>query len=308
MMVCNGERRIHIEVEGAGELTVIALHGGPGFPADLFRPGLSMLAGEGFRVVYVDLPGSGPSTRPGALEADLAPFIEDIDAIRREVGAQSTVLLGHAWGAILACEYALLRPIEALILVNPLRILRAEGQDHEAQARRVEAVDPSLFPDFMEKLFPKLQAAQAGEGDWAGIDSDPWWARIMTTQWARDPSPAWHEALAAQTWGMQTYFVFKGAAFSDPTHPLNDYDLAERAAGIDVPVLVIASDNDANYVAPARIHAEPVAAALPHAVVVRMDDSGHLPFAEAPEAFAATAAGFLRAQPHATPVSRGAAE
>lgn len=47
------------------------------------------------------------------------------------------------------------------------------------------------------------------------------------------------------------------------------------------------------YVAPARIHAMTIAESMPAAKVVRMDDYGHFPFAEAPELFAAAAADFL---------------
>jgi pimeloyl-ACP methyl ester carboxylesterase len=293
MMVCNGERRVQVEVEGAGEITVIALHGGPGFTHDTLRPGLSRLAARGFRVVFVDLPGGGGSSRHVGAGYALEPYIEDIGAIRREVGGERVAVLGHAWGAILACEYALGQPVDALILVNPLRILRGEGQDAEAQARRVAAVDPTLFPDYIEGVYPLIQAAQAGGRGWEAVDASPWWARMMDTQLADAPSPEWRGAMAATRWGLGTYFDFKGAAFSDPEHPLNHYDLAARAAALVVPTLVFASDNDANYVAPARIHAAPVVEALPDATVFRMDDCGHFPFAEAPEAFAIAAAAFL---------------
>lgn len=41
-------------------------------------------------------------------------------------------------------------------------------------------------------------------------------------------------------------------------------------------------------------HAEVIAESIRAAKVVRMDDYGHFPFAEAPELFAAAAADFLR--------------
>lgn len=297
MIVEHGERRIHVEVEGdpGRQPAVFALHGGPGFTHDYFRPGLDRLAAQGYAVIYLDLPGGGLSSRHAGTGFDLAPYLGDLDAVRAAVGGGRTALLGHAWGGILAVEYALTRRVDALILVNPLRILRPEGQDNEAQARRVEAVDPSLFSDFLNRLHPNIEAALAGDTSrWTKLNADPWWARVLDTQLAGAPSDEWRAAMCATAWGIDTYFDVKGATFSDPAHRMNGYDLAERAAALRIPTLIFASDNDANYVAPARIHASLVAEAIPGAKVVRMDDYGHFPFAEAPDPFAAATAGFLR--------------
>ncbi len=294
--VARGEQRIHVEVEGdpIASPAILAIHGGPGFCLDYFRPGLSRLAAQGFAIVYLDLPGGGRSPRRGGGGADFAPYLADIDAVREAVGANRLTLLGHGFGAVLAVEYALTRPVDGLVLVNPLRLFRGEAQDAEAQARRVAATDPALLTDYVGRLWPSIERALGGEAAlWDEIGRDPWWARMMETQLAGPASEAWKRTTRAIAWGIETYFDFKGAAFADPAHPLNRYDLAERARALKVPVLVTLSDNDANYVAMGRTHGEPVARAIARAAIARLDGIGHFPFAEQPEAFAAAVAPFL---------------
>lgn len=297
MIIPNGARRLYIEIEGdpTAQPTLLALHGGPGFAHDYFRPGLTALARRGFAVIYVDLPGGGKSSRHPGAGSDLQPFLTDIAAIRSALRPERLILLGHAWGAILAVEYALTAPVAGVILVNPLRILRPEGQDTAALARRVRALDPGLYDRYLQRLQPLIERARAGERNlWDQVNSDPWWAQMMATQLAGPASEEWRQAIASISWGIEAYFDFKGAAFADPGHPLNGYDLSEQTRGMRTPALLFASDNDANYVAPARMHATMIAQSIPAARVVRMDDYGHFPFAEAPAPFAAAAADFLR--------------
>jgi pimeloyl-ACP methyl ester carboxylesterase len=296
--VTRGQRRIHVEVEGDPGSTpvILAIHGGPGFSLDYFRPGLSPLRDQGYAIVYLDLPGGGRSSRHQSGESGFEPYLADIEAVRSAIGASRLTLLGHAFGAVLAVEYALSHPVEGLILVNPLRVFRGNGQDAEAQARRVEATDPGLYLDYVDRLAPKIERARAGETAlWDEIDGDDWWARMLDTQLALPPSEAWKRTSRSIDWGIAAYSDFKGASFVDPSHPLNAYDLTRRAPGLKVPVLVTLSDNDANYVAMGRTHGEPVANAIAGALTVRLDDLGHFPFAEAPDAFAEAVAPFLRA-------------
>jgi pimeloyl-ACP methyl ester carboxylesterase len=158
----------------------------------------------------------------------------------------------------------------------------------------VKALDPSLYDRYQQRLQPMIERARVGETDlWERVNTDPWWAQMMETQLAKPASDDWRRAIASLSWGIEAYFEFKGAAFTDPAHPLNGYNLSERARGIVAPTLLFASDNDANYVAPARIHAMVIAESIGAAKVVRMDDYGHFPFAEAAELFAGTAADFL---------------
>ena len=76
-------------------------------------------------------------------------------------------------------------------------------------------------------------------------------------------------------------------------HPLASYDLAERAKALQVPLLIVAGDSDANYVAPSRLHAQPLHAAVRGSTLALMPGTGHFPFVEDPARFAASVAAFL---------------
>lgn len=119
---------------GVGE-PVLVIHGGPGFP-----PGSPWAGPSGFegtrRFVYAHQRGSGLSTRPidrfptknypaNVEELDrklgLATQIADIERLRRALGVEKLDLLGHSFGGLIACLYAIEFPdrVASLVLVAP---------------------------------------------------------------------------------------------------------------------------------------------------------------------------------------------
>lgn len=103
-----------------GQAPVIVLHGGPGGDLagllDLVQP----LASEQ-QIVLFDQRGSLRSPAP----ADAIGFdamVEDIEALRSDLGADRVVLLAHSMGSLLAYGYAQKHPdrVEKLLLVAPM--------------------------------------------------------------------------------------------------------------------------------------------------------------------------------------------
>lgn len=100
---------VRIAAEGRSRATpVIFLHGGPGVPdmrgdSEYF----GRLTKDGFDAYVYDELGSGRSSRLTdprgyTLERDVA----DLEAIRKKIGAERVVLIGHSYGANLAAAYA----------------------------------------------------------------------------------------------------------------------------------------------------------------------------------------------------------
>jgi len=307
MYLTKGDRRIFYDVAGAhsgwrdGKLVerpvILTVHGGLGFSSLYLRPWLSKLA-EGYCVVYVDLPGSGWSSRHLGSDYLMEGLVSDLEDVRKALGIDQVALLGHAWGAILATEYALSYPdvVAAEVMVNPLRILRVEGQDMKAQERMIASTDPQVAEDHMKDLDPKIQRALEGETDlWAEIDSDPSWARLLRTQLASPPQ-IWDTVMDNLHLGMEAYFSHKGNAMQNPEHPLAKYDLAERAVGLQSPLLIVAGESDANYVAMPGTHAQPIHAAVPGSELVTIKEGSHFLFAEDPDGFAGIVTSFLSKQ------------
>jgi pimeloyl-ACP methyl ester carboxylesterase len=98
---------------------LIAVNGGPGAPSD-YIASLAQLAGQELAVITYDQRGAGRSTAPDdhAASYTLLKYVEDLEAVRRTVGAERIDLLGHSWGGLVALEYVALYPqrVSSLIL------------------------------------------------------------------------------------------------------------------------------------------------------------------------------------------------
>lgn len=104
----NGIRMHYVEA-GAGPL-VVMLHG---FPESWhsWRHQLPALAAAHFHAVAPDLRGYGRTDQPSALEAyDIFHLTGDIVGLVNALGAESAVIVGHDWGAVIAAYLALFRP------------------------------------------------------------------------------------------------------------------------------------------------------------------------------------------------------
>jgi pimeloyl-ACP methyl ester carboxylesterase len=86
---------------------VVFLHGGPGMrvgPWDhvFFSP----FAAYGFRVYLFDQAGSGLSDfLPKVRDYTVRHAVEDLEAVRQQIGTDRMILIGHSWGSTLAANY-----------------------------------------------------------------------------------------------------------------------------------------------------------------------------------------------------------
>src|SRR5215212_2030084 len=103
-MGCVAEREGWIEWDGrrtwfrvAGELgsgldALVCLHGGPGSTHHYFAP-LERLAADGRAVVLYDQLGCGRSDRPEEIEWSLQVFLDELAALREQLGLEQIHLL-----------------------------------------------------------------------------------------------------------------------------------------------------------------------------------------------------------------------
>lgn len=282
MRVGNAQRWSVVETLPAGVSLppLLAIPSGPGFSRNTILPWLGGLTTR-WQVSAVDLPGSGDASLDPAQDFSWSAFADDLEQVRAHMGGEPVSLLGHGWGAAMAVEYALAHPeaVAALILINPIRLFAADGQDAEAQARAVNRTDPTLFARWASDVAPGFMAALNGEERWDQVENNPWWGEMVRTQLAR-PTDKWTRAMEGVSWRLRAYATYKGAAMFDPSSAMAKYDLALRAAQIECPMLIIASGDDANYVANPEIHARPIAANLPHARLEIVEGCGHFLFAD----------------------------
>ncbi|MHC4141535.1 MAG: alpha/beta fold hydrolase [Planctomycetota bacterium] len=162
--------RLHQFHRGEGR-PILFVHGGPGFPIRQPMPWLDALAAD-YTVHYYDQRGCGLSSRPfdrfenpnyyanmKQLEATLGlgAQVADLERIRRLLGEERLILVGHSFGGFLAALYAAEFPqrVEKLVLLAPANMLvmpLPEGDDLFTNARDRLPPDRQVeFDGFLEE-------------------------------------------------------------------------------------------------------------------------------------------------------------
>src|SRR5438552_15143521 len=100
---------MYYEVSGSGNATpLVVANGGPGFDHTYLHlsPAWDSLA-KNRRVVFYDQRGTGRSTPVAAGKTfTLKDQLDDLEALRVQLGAERIDLLGHSWGGFLVMAYA----------------------------------------------------------------------------------------------------------------------------------------------------------------------------------------------------------
>ena len=133
-----GDIQLHYVEAGQGPLIVL-LHGFPEFWYG-WRLQIQPLAAAGFRVVAPDMRGYNLSSRPDDVAAyDIGKLADDIVGLIHERGAESALLVGHAWGGTAAWATAMYHPevvdrLAILSAAHPRKL--SQGLHHPDQLRR----------------------------------------------------------------------------------------------------------------------------------------------------------------------------
>jgi len=107
--------RLHYVERGQGPALVL-LHGIGSMIDDFVLSGLVARAAERYRVIAIDRPGYGRSSRPRRRRWTPAAQAELIHSLLRRLDVYCPVMLGHSFGATVAAAYALRYPVERLVL------------------------------------------------------------------------------------------------------------------------------------------------------------------------------------------------
>ncbi len=103
-----GKYKVWTKKVGRGGLKVLLLHGGPGCTHEYFECFEDFLPKEGIEFYYYDQLGSFYSDQPDDDSLwTVERFTEEVETVRKALGLEQFVLLGHSWGGMLGIEYAL---------------------------------------------------------------------------------------------------------------------------------------------------------------------------------------------------------
>ncbi len=277
------------------ETPVIFLHGGPGVPdmkgdAEYF----GSLTRDGLDVYVYDQIGRGRSARlQDPAEYTLARDVADLEAIRRRIGSQKVVLIGHSAGGVLAAAYAARHPgnVARMVLASP-------GDPDPAAA----AGDVTARLSLEEKLrvyallvtprpllaYALLQVAPEAAHAFAGdAELDARFDRIYNRQRA-----ALHcrgKPQGRELHGLGFYAHYYRQSATSPSHA----DFLPALAEADPPTLIFKGGCDYLSWSSATTYGK----ALPHAQLVYLPDAGHNVYADEPARFMAAVRAFLLERP-----------
>jgi proline iminopeptidase len=267
-------------VPGAPRLLV--LHGGPGAHHDYLLPQmleLTRLAG-GRELILYDQRGGGKSKTDAREPVTWRTQVGDVAAVIREFGLDRPVIVGYSWGGLLAMLYAsaaardpsLPRP-RALVLVDPAPISRRHRETFERDfARRGSS-------EKVQRLRAELAASGIRESDPEAYRQRNF--ELSVAGYFHDPDDAVD----------LTPFRVSSRVQESVWDSLGDFDLAADGtlARIDLPTLIVHGRQD-----PIPLASSQEAAQIMRAELVPVEDCGHVPYVEQPEALFSAIDAFLR--------------
>ena len=279
-----GGVRLRYRAAGADSaVPLIFLPGGPGQGSQLFQLAAGPELEKTHRLIYLDQRGSGRSDRPSdEAHYSLATLADDIEQLRRHLGAASITLLGHSFGTQLALEYAARFPkhTNALILAGATSKL---ARTAELECGLIDEVDWEDFRRVTDGVLVPFVDRHGADG---GTRAE---AMDRPAEPVVDRGPAFSEAAA----------VPASAATSFETSAATDALLSGGLPGdrftdfakVSAPALVIAGGEDL-YAPLDRQHE--LVRSLAGARLLLYPDSGHLMFVDSAERFARDVAAFLQ--------------
>jgi proline iminopeptidase len=259
--------RLHYRILGEGERTLLVPNGSQ------LRE-LEPVARR-HRVVFYDPRNRGRSDVAPLDRVSTEQDVRDMEEVRRQLGLERVSLLGASYYGALVALYAFEHPdrVGRVLMVSPLPVRSADFPTSES------AEDPGLVElrrQGVDRSDPARYCRQYYLSEADSLLHDPASAHLMDLGFCelKNEQPAVFEAWATQ--------IFTS---------LGSWDWSSRAAGLDVPVLLIQGSSD-RIVPPAS--ARRWVGLLPQGRLLPMERAGHLPWVERPDDFFAAVHAFLQ--------------
>lgn len=266
----------------AGAPRLVVLHGGPGASHDYLLPQMLRLA-DRWELIFYDQRGSGRSRTDDRAPITWRTHVEDLARLARELVPGAPSLVGYSWGGLLAMLYAVAAfdPDDAtradapaparLVLIDPAPVTRSLRATFEAElarrqgSERIRALREALASSGLRERDPAAFRQRAFELSVAGYFAHPERAHDLTPfrVIARVQHAVWDS--------------------------LGEFDLLSRLPRVRCPALIVHGREDPIPLASSELAAR----AMPDARLVALDDSGHVPYVEAPDALFAAIRSFL---------------
>jgi pimeloyl-ACP methyl ester carboxylesterase len=238
---------------GAGGRPMLLLHGA-GARADRWARNIGPLAEAGFHVHAVDFPGHGFASKGPDVECSVPAYANMVVGLLDEVGVDSAIIVGTSLGGHVAGMVALQHPdrVAALVLVGATGLFPQGAERRRRTAARLRDTTPEGIG---EKLRAVLHDPACVTDEWIAEEH-----RVNTSPGARESI----ERLARY--------------FEDG---LDEEPVGEGLAGSSMDMLLVWGVEDTLV----PVETGRAAAALLGKPLVEIEQAGHAPYFERPEAF-----------------------
>jgi proline iminopeptidase len=261
-----------------GSPRLLVVHGGPGAQHDYLLPQMLELA-KHHELIFYDQRGGGRSKTDDRSPITWRTHVDDLARIVEALALPRPAIVGYSWGALLAMLYAIdaahhrvAHAPGTLVLLDPAPVTRAFRREFEQEFARRQA-DPAL-----ERLRAELAASGLRERD-----ADAYRHRMFELGVAGYFA---HPEAAREL----TAFRVTGRVQQSVWESLGDFDLLApgQLDAVHVPSLVVHGRQD-----PIPLESSSAAAHALGAQFVVLENCGHVPYVEQPEALFATVEAFL---------------
>lgn len=252
----DGQRLHYIDTGGPGP-AVVLIHGLGGTLWHFTYALVGKLSGE-FRVIAVDRPGSGYSTRPNDVSARLGVQADTLAKFMRKLGLKDPLLVGHSLGGALALAIALDHPecAGAVALIAPLT--QAQGGVPEPFQGLV------IHSPLMRKIIAWTLAIPMS------IQNAP---KLLKVVFGPDAVPADFPMRGGGMLGLRPNAFYNTS--SDAVSVIEDLPgMTSRYSELTVPLGMLFGRSD--LVLDYRIHGETMKEQCPALDLVLMDGRGHM--------------------------------
>jgi proline iminopeptidase len=268
--------KIHYKIVGVGD-PILLLSGGPGFSLDYISPIVELLSNS-FQCILLDQRGTGKSIVPthDTNYINISATLEDIEFLRKHLGYDEWIVLGHSYGGLLASKYASDYPssVSTMILVG------------------TAGLNTSLWDYFGDNLWSRLLPSDKELADYWNdsiiVANDYKRSRyeyqkaIMPAYfYDRKNSLLFTQRLKPEDWNIDVWWFI----WDD----MIKIDLSEISGRYNKPVLVLHGRQDPV----GELIPYVVSQTYPNSTLVFIEQSGHLPWLEQPEVFKEAIISFL---------------
>ncbi len=272
--------KLFYQIVGKGD-PIIVIHGGPGLDQGYLLPGMAALAKK-YQVVFYDQRGSGRSvvTNINPQHINTEQFVEDIETLRKSLGFSKVTLVGHSWGGFLALKYAIKYKanLSKLVVMNSLPATTAGIHD------LAEEIDSRIEPS-------KTQLEQIEDSS-QFLDNNPEavadYYRVFFKHYVHNPNSLEKINTQLEPQGVAT--GLKVSKILEEEIFTRYIDLSDDLKKLKTPTLIIIGAED---IVPINT-AKKMAKIIKGSKLVVLEQCGHFPYAEQPQAWLEAMKEFLR--------------